>query len=240
MGGLGNNLFQILYSLSQKRNFESTYFISALCNRNLLTKLLGWKIHPNYSELFTNCQIRNDLKIIDALFLFVTRIFFHQNLLKGVTLNFHRKSYSIGYFQEFKFNKHITSCVNDIRATLDVNKMHPRKYLVIHFRGMDSIWARRNMNYYKCIKELFDNKNSIVITDDLELANKFFKNAFIKKPAKSAIEDFYFLLSAEVLVIAPSTFSYWAGILGNARIVYYPSELDLPIPQENEKIYRAL
>ena len=57
-GGFGNVLFQLVHYLSLKNRGYSPVFIDILTKENLITKLLGWKIHDQiYLDVFKDLEV---------------------------------------------------------------------------------------------------------------------------------------------------------------------------------------
>lgn len=53
-GGFGNVLFQLVHYLSLRNNGHNPVFVDTLTKKNLITRLLGWKIHDKiYLDIFS-------------------------------------------------------------------------------------------------------------------------------------------------------------------------------------------
>jgi rRNA-processing protein FCF1 len=98
----------------------------------------------------------------------------------------------------------------------------------IHLRGGDLLHINKKLlEYYsKCIVELGSDKQFTLITNDKE-----FRDALVLKneqinltnfEGKDPISDFMFMVNTNNLICSYSTFSLWAGLLGNQDKVYIP------------------
>jgi hypothetical protein len=131
----------------------------------------------------------------------------------------------------FKFNKEIFDYSND-------------NYCIIHYRGGDFPWPNvgLNSNYYehaiKYIKSINPNINFLMVTDDLIKANKILPGIQIVGSSITNIPDglkashhiggdvsvdFSIMKNAKYLIIANSSFSWWAAYLNkNAKVIMAP------------------
>ncbi len=125
-------------------------------------------------------------------------------------------------------------------------KLNKKYYLVLHFRWGDTDWGRKYEYYYQKARELIKSKNAytLIVTDDLNKAKSFFSkiNNIQFKRSDNPFDDFLILLNAETLILAPSTFSWWAGLLTKqAKKIYAPKEIMAFLPIiTNNKIVNAI
>ncbi len=153
-----------------------------------------------------------------------------------------------GYFQSESYLK---GYEYDIRALFDIQQRHKtlfKKYknhlfnkrsVAVHLRRTDYInfgskeLGGRDLtlptNYYsKCIAMIkgIEDYNVIFVSDDIEFTKREFgtkENYFFE--SNDEITDFQILLNADVLIIANSTFSWWAAWLNNKaeKVIYAPN-----------------
>lgn len=101
-------------------------------------------------------------------------------------------------------------------------------YVGIHVRRGDYVhsnfhWDLSDTDYYEKAMCLFVDKKFIVFSDDVEWCKtqEIFKGCAFSE-GNSEIEDFNMLASCEAIVMANSTFSWWASYLNpnpNKRII---------------------
>lgn len=99
----------------------------------------------------------------------------------------------------------------------EILKSHPSrqdKYVAAHLRRGDI--ARHPDNHWLIPQSSYEAAMLLVGIDPLKVV--WVSDAF----GRPMIEDFLTLMYADTLFIANSTFSYWAGILGNNRKIYSP------------------
>lgn len=107
----------------------------------------------------------------------------------------------------------------------------PHYEYVIHIRGED--YFQYQDSYAKCIrtKDTINKqiealgckeKDIIVITNDTILSSKLLPNACIKQ-SNNPLYDWWSITNAHNLIIAPSSFSWWAAYLGNHNKVIAPA-----------------
>jgi hypothetical protein len=111
-----------------------------------------------------------------------------------------------------------------LRLKYAMNRKYP---IVVHYRKGDSDLALKYSYYYDEIKKMLKEENSpiLIVTDSILDANSFFsevQNTSILS-SENALDDFKYLISAEKLYCAPSTFSWWAS-----HSLYLDSELIIP------------
>ena len=96
--------------------------------------------------------------------------------------------------------------------------------IVIHKRRGDYVKHRKRFcivsekSYYDlCEKEGLDASKALWVSDENDG-----KNATEDEKKNSLLNDFFELMNAETMIRSNSTFSYWAGILGNNKKIYSP------------------
>jgi len=225
MGGFGNVLFQILAFnvISKKEN--RIYIVKLLTEKNIITNFLGWSIHENlYDNLIDEKKIQK-IGFLKSLIIIITGFISKKLNLKFKLSTFYSSSLKIdknlcnnifSYFQYNDFLKKNQEELLQLGKRLRLKYALKQKYpIVVHYRKGDSVWALKHSYYYDEIKKML-NKESLpilIVTDNLQDAKNFFsenQNTSIIS-SKTALDDFKYLLSAEKLYCAPSTFSWWAS-----------------------------
>jgi len=122
-----------------------------------------------------------------------------------------------------------------LKLQTDNLEVKEKEYLAVHFRGTDFYQWNRNAvmkkDYYLRAIRQVENEigrlNQIKLySDDVndqivkELSNVF--NCSVSK--SSEIDDFSGLMKASAIVASPSTFVFWAALLGNCKNIYYSKE----------------
>jgi hypothetical protein len=255
LGGFGNIMFQMLLV---DRFYKKGYKIDIICvliKKNWLTKLLRWTIHDDLTRYilnkYPNITVRKNVKACDVLHLVMlnfSRIFsitfFGYTFFKDSNnIQLSNSKHIIGYFQTEKFINDYSSEITDIAFFFNSQYPHKNKYrtTVFHFRWGDTYWARKYQNYYLNVKKLLlkENTHIRIVTDDLHKAKEFLGelNSVEFISSSNPFEDFLFLLNAETLILAPSTFSWWAANLSvKANKVIAPKEIISFLPLNNKKI----
>jgi len=225
MGGFGNVLFQILAFNVISKNNNSIFFVDVLTKKNTITKFIGWTIHENlFNDLIDKKQI-NEVSFLKSLFIILTSLISKKLNLRFKLSTFYDSSLKIddklcnnifGYFQYNEFLKknqdELLQFGNKLSLKYALKQKHP---IVVHYRKGDSVWALKHSYYYDEIKKMLGEEASpiLIVTDNLKDAKHFFsemQNTSVLS-SKNALEDFKYLISAEKLYCAPSTFSWWAA-----------------------------
>jgi len=253
-GGFGNIMFQMLLV---ERFYKKGYkidIISILIKKNWLTRLMGWTIHDNLTRYilskYPNSTVRTNVKAFDVFHLvmfYFSRLFsitfFGYTFFKEFNnIQLTNSKHFIGYFQSKKFVNDFTAEIIDISFFFNSQYHFENKYgsLVFHFRWGDTAWGRKYENYYLKVKELIvkENNHIKIVTDDLNTAKEFFGdlNSVEFISSSNQFEDFLCLLNAETLILAPSTFSWWAANLSvKAKKVIAPREIISFLPINEKK-----
>jgi hypothetical protein len=200
MGGLGNRLFQYYEFIRTGKRSE---LCSYLTRRNISTSLLGWNIHE---ETRIDCLFKVKR---GNLLMFISHF-----ILNKLSL---RRSY-FEYFQPVKWDyESIEELKNWILPSIGKST---EVSCVLHYRGTDSDWANEINNYYTQVLCILD--DFLVVTDDKERAERCLDRK-LPNDTRSLEEDFSIMIAAKVLVVGPSTLSWWAAILSDSiETVYIP------------------
>jgi hypothetical protein len=128
----------------------------------------------------------------------------------------------------------------------DISLLHPKSifhirrnrkvcegYIALHFRGLDMIQhdpdAILDLDYYINGVELASKNTElpiVLVTDDKNLVNynilkSYYKNRLINYESIDFFDDFCVLKNSDYLISSPSTFSIWAGILGEQKNIFH-------------------
>lgn len=228
-GGFGNVLFQLVHYLALKNQGHNPVFIDTLTKENVITKLLGWKIHDQiYLDVFKDLGVvvKKQSILKTALIMVLGKIsqrlktpvcsiyFFSESFIdRYLTTSKHL----FGYFQSRRYlesnQKEVQQIVKSLQKQYLSNKHRP-PYVAVHYRYGDSVWAKEYEDYYTAVKQnIQQNKDVIVLTDSESRAKEFFKDLKVrslKVMSNTPILDFSYMLGAQELYCAPSTFSWWA------------------------------
>ena len=229
-GGFGNVLFQLVHYLALKNQGHNPVFIDTLTKQNLITKLLGWKIHDQiYLEVFKDLGVVvNKQSILKTALIMifgkisqrfkipVCSIYFFSESFKDSYLT--TSKHLFGYFQSKRYLESNQKEIQQIAKSLQkqyLSNKHRSPYIAVHYRYGDSVWAKEYEDYYTAVKQnIQQNKDVIVLTDSENRAKEFFKDLKIrslKVMSNTPILDFSYMLGAKELYCAPSAFSWWAS-----------------------------
>lgn len=235
-----------MHYLSLKNQGHKPVFIDTLTKPNLITWLLGWKVHDQiYLDVFKDLGVvvKKQSIIKTALILVLGKIsqrlktpvsstYFFSDSFKERYLTTNKHLF--GYFQSKRYlesnQKEIQQIVTSLQKRYMSNK-HTASYVAVHYRYGDSVWAKEFEGYYTTVKQnIKQNKDVIVLTDSEERAKEFFKDLEVnslKVMSNTPKLDFSYMLGAKVLYCAPSTFSWWAAqCMSNTKSVYFPHFLE--------------
>lgn len=156
-------------------------------------------------------------------------------------------AYFRGYWQEYRFYIPYERLIrNKIKSLvhgflLNTNHCHFERTCVIHIRKTDqasfllrSIYAPVDLKYIEnSIKNVIGiNKNIVkllICSDDIEWCKKNIQSVegveeICFSETSSHWEDFSIMLDSRFLIISNSTFSWWAGYLGDHKLVIAPAK----------------
>jgi len=241
MGGFGNVLFHLFLAHLLQKKGNIVTLCTLLTQKNIITKLLGWTIHDSlYHDLKGSINTKRGSIFPLLLLPLSTKIdigreysFFYRsldNILDNPSSNI------FGYFQLKGFleknKKELVFFSQGIakRITKDIPKetIMNTKQACIHIRLGDSGWAKDNIDYYtKALETLPDNMGITVVTDSPQDAKNLLSSYNVSfSKGGNALEDFYLLFSSDIIICAPSTFSWWAiHCSSNAKKIVMPQSL---------------
>ena len=135
-----------------------------------------------------------------------------------------------GYFQSRRYLESNQKEVQQIAKALQRLYMSNKQkdpYVAVHYRYSDSNWAKEYEDYYTTVKQnIQQNKDVVILTDSKDRAKEFFKDlkvSSLKVMSNTPILDFSYMLGAQELYCAPSTFSWWASqTKSNTERVFLP------------------
>lgn len=239
-GGLGNQLFQFatLISYCKKNNYKPIF--DRKHSGELHTKDLFWDQFPllqkevqegsltHSPESVSVSKTHRKVKIYqenDAVFTEIPPFVSEDAILLR------------GYFNNEKyFKEHKEFIINLFRLcilSLPLNFSNiVRKEIGVHIRRGDylkyqNVFYTLEPEYYrKALQFLQLGYPTTVVTEEIEWAKKnlYFLDANTNYINQSILEDFYRLMTCSHIVIANSTFSWWAAYLNRGAIVIFPLE----------------
>jgi len=247
-GGLGNQLFQIhiLRQLSRilnipnySRNWDSSHNFSAQSNVILNPQIVFAKsVDFNLRDF----EISKASDLIEK-FRDVLSCGRNINLSPGIL-----GSIFFDYLIEHP-NKIFEKFDHD--SEIEAKNSNSRINLGLHFRGKDfEAWNSKSimppeyyLNALECMFTFFPDKNHAIklYTDDpshstVENLQKNIKNLKVISNL-DIVEDFKELSTSDAIISSPSTYCFWASILGKKKIVVYESNWMNIQRQNNSKFW---
>tara|TARA_Y100000992_G_C21271795_1_gene497344 strand:+ start:434 stop:1942 length:1509 start_codon:yes stop_codon:yes gene_type:complete len=225
-GGIGNQLFQIANAIHLSTKFNRKLLIS---DKNSSSRKTYWDsiFNPVKPFLITNNEYQELRKQSKNYNWAATRFEY-----KEIILDPQISCYNIdGYYQSYKyfdiesFKKYLNLEYNQNKYTIHQSD------IAIHIRRTD--YAQNNFHkllsldyYYNSIhKHKKQNiiENIYVFSDDINWCKKNFKVQNITYvELDNEIQELIFMSKFNSIIIANSTFSWWACFLGNPTNVYCP------------------
>jgi uncharacterized protein (DUF1919 family) len=218
-GGLGNQLFNIFTCLSLSYKYN-------LCPVFLST----YKSKKYLDNLYRNLEFNNNLNVQDFVKIEET-----DNELNFINKN----NYHIqGYFQSSKyFDKYREEILKIIKLNINdeivvenyINKlrnMFLNKTLIgIHIRRndyKDLNWILPIEYYKKSINNFDQNCEFICFSDDKEWCKNYMKPFFVCDENFEDYIELFILSKMDGIIMANSTFSWWAAYIGNIKKAICP------------------
>jgi|GEM_PF-6532902 len=243
VGGLGNQLFQTALAISfhQELDVEVTLNCRTLRNRSLGVDSLaipdGISLQRGnpYSKTFHRLASRGLLPNT------YTEKDVAKYIQKPTREAFGDRANFYGYFQSLEYFSNNQVHVAKMFSTLEIlPDIEP--YIALHVRGGDYLlyekyYKLQSTYYLNAIQKANQdrNMNIKVYTDDPFYASQIISEMNLKSNSKYKFEfmtaerdpwiTFHGLVNAQALIVANSTFSWWAGWLAsrNGKIVIRPS-----------------
>jgi hypothetical protein len=217
LGRIGNQMFQYASTIgiALKNNYECEFnfqhpkcYIHQIFDLSKLSKsksILPKQILKEHSLAF-------DPKIYQCK---------DDTLLRGYLQNIiYFDDYRDYIKKEFKFKSKIKDTVN--------NKLPNTNYIAVHIRRKDylkhkNIYFQLDLTWYRNAFKLFDNNNFLIFSDDIKWCkNNFNESNIMFSEFTKSEEDLYAMTLGKGLIIANSTFSWWAAYLSNNIPIVYP------------------
>jgi hypothetical protein len=216
-GRMGNRMFQHAFA----------YLLATRRNCNLYSDgLPNFKIPPSFysdtkclnNPIFTRSFGDNNVDMYQL----------HTTQRDVIVNSFVQRS---TYYTDYKSALCRLFSVNTNETTINTNK------LVLHVRETDYVILNKFLGYdfYKKIIEQSGFKDVIIVTDNSEcdVVKKLLKEGcvlnsegkvetFNHASDSRGMEDFNTLLYSENIALSQSSFSWWAGFLGNHKTVIFP------------------
>lgn len=211
LGRSGNNLFQ--YAMARtvaERNEYKFYFVENDCPARELMKLDYGKSDGTLKTIFKEEEHKYNASVFNV------------------------PDYTCfwGYWQSEKYFDHVK--VKEwfkVQPTELANRIHYEypidKYCYLNLRGTDVklISSQKlHIEYYnnarEKMKSILPDIQFIVVTDDVEYGKEYFPDYIVMR--NDIKTDFYLLHSAKYLIMANSSFAWWAAWLNSDNIVIAP------------------
>ena len=224
-GGIGNQLFQLANAYQLSTDFKRELLI---CNINSAPRNVYWEsILSNFNNSLISIEKYIELKQKSIVYNWAMFRFEYKKIELDSNINYYciegyYQSYK--YFDKLQFNKLLNTELN-----LDIPKITTQD-LAIHIRRTD--YTKNNFHkvlslnyYYNCLQLLrkkTDINNIYIFSDDLDWCRNNFKLScnfnstninFIS--LNKDIEELIFMSKFNNIIIANSSFSWWAAYLDN-------------------------
>ena len=233
-GGLGNQLFQIALGEYLKKSEVSILFAPSMLGlklkgtthrkfetRGLIPSNQVALFQPLFYLALAKAFKTNQIYIEDDLYTFKEKKV--DEILK--------KKYIIGYFQSLVLVQEVqTEIVTLINKKIKTSK--PSNNLTIHVRAGDYLKTKNkkyhgllSREYYKKAIETIERRDISleeirVVTDDIDYSKNLFRKINLKNIDKFIKNnnpwlDLEYLTNSQNIIMANSSFSWWAGFLGH-------------------------
>lgn len=217
LGRLGNQMFQYASTvgIAIKNNYECEFnFQHPKCyihnifnlsklsqNRSILPKKILKEQSLAFDDKIYNCE---DNVVLKGYLQNITYFNQYKNIIK----------------KEFQFKDKIKDAVHQ--------KISDYNYIAVHIRRTDylkhqNIYYKLDLSWYENAFKIFNDNNFLIFSDDIQWCkNNFKKSNIIFSELKNPAEDLYAMTLGNGLIIANSTFSWWAAYLSNNIEIVYP------------------
>lgn len=234
-GGLGNQLFQYCYGchlekkLDRKVKFDSSWYNNS--NFDLVLQDIG--------IVFKEVNFRDKINVLGLLPFpklakQLTKTFpvYKSYGIEGHSYIEKNRMYYEGYWQEYKYVENNLEYLKQKIKKARINKNNlnfketTTENVAIHVRGGDYFTSKNHFvldyNYYETAINLIYNKKEklklLFFTDDKVYCRKLISKLKIENyevfSSEDPVIDFLRMTTCQHYIIANSTFSWWAAILG--------------------------
>jgi len=232
-GGLGNQLFQIAnaYNLSKKYNRKLL-----ICDQNSSDRPTYWNnVLHNFKDNLIHNDVYENIRKKSTIYSWAMTRFEYKEIILSESVQY----YCIdGYYQSYKYFN-IGDFKNMIKiSTKNKKQKSPKENDVcLHIRRTD--YMQNNFHkvlslsyYYNSLKDIsrtMEINNIYIFSDDLEWVREKFKWKYINSKnihyvkLKSDIDELSLMNKFKTIVIANSSFSWWASYVGSEnKKIYAP------------------
>lgn len=238
-GGIGNQLYQIgLGRAFQARGAEVLFHKEPNQKHEWISATDDWGIKVDIASDNQIYSLRGRTKLHRG----VSKLLGRSNIVREKQRNVYSSDllslssgYLIGYWQNQKYFEDITSSLkSEFHNAIVAKVQSQKKYdFVFHVRRTDYLSMPHlgvlDPKYYrKCfdLLQLREGDMSVLcVSDDIEWCRVEFSDfgCIEYSTSESPIEDFCYMMQARNLIIANSSFSWWAAYLNeNAENIYCP------------------
>lgn len=253
--GFGNQLFMYAcgYVTAKRLSTKLALDITYLSTNDLRNYELD-KLNIVYDKLFTVDKVRYPLnivarKILHSYFRCQYKYFNEKIAYKydERILNISRNSYLFGYWQTEKYFKEYREDIlkmftprYELSRTCSsfIQKVKSCNSVAVHVRRGDyvKLGICLDSSYYKSafavLNEKFKNLTYFVFSDNVDCAKQMFKGVdgtfeYIEtSSSNSTLDDFFIMKECKHIIMANSSYSWWAAWLNNnlGKVVIYPKD----------------
>ena len=244
MGGLGNQMFQIMAAYAHSREVQDDlYFDFAKC----YTPNQGNKSEKYLNNFFKN--LKNDKQENHFQFTHHESSFSYRQIPKEKNLLLNGYFQSEKYFENYKseirkvFNIDESKC-KYVRQQLE-EKTNSNNITSIHIRRGDYInkpnyHPTQNIDYYKKSIGVIGESSFMIISDDLDWCKLHFEgdNIFFSDFTND-IDDLYLMMMCNNKIMSNSSFSWWGVYLSefDGEVIAPKNWFGPEGPQDTQDIY---
>lgn len=225
MGGLGNNLFQIMVTIAYAKRYSFGPVFSASQSRFADVVMLS----THYSELFEHPI---DFSFAPGKLPVYREPYFHYSPIplypNGAELQgYFQSSRYWGRDRDFALQTFSISEFLSLLIEQEFSDWSFNDFVAVHIRRGDYLQFQQyhpvqDMSYYNGAMELFPGRNFLIFSDDIGWCKSAFKGnniAFMDKRLDSPIGryiDLFLMSMCSDHIIANSTFSWWGAYLSRS------------------------
>lgn len=253
--GFGNQLFMYAcgYAAAKRLSTKLALDITYLSTNNLRIYELD-KLNIVYDKLFTVDNIRYPLNIVARkilhLYFRCKYKFYNEKITYKYDeriLNISRNSYLFGYWQTEKYFKEYREDILKMftpryelsrTCNLFIQKVKSCNSVAVHVRRGDyvKLGICLDSSYYKnafaVLNEKFENLTYFVFSDNVDYAKQMFKDVdgafeYVENSSSnSTLDDFFVMKECKHIIMANSSYSWWAAWLNEnpGKVVIYPKD----------------